>query len=153
MALNKPSKLFVQWHPNSPVQDVTRLLMACKKLFQNVTSLTADDRRVIIQTSYTSSDKKINEKLEPFAGNVRWHRAGPLNETEEAEVDDLFRELAGTPRKSSKPPTKRTSKKRKIVESESDESEVESEEPKPKRKQYFKKRNDPDDFVDDDTSK
>lgn len=151
MALNKPSKLFIQWHPNSPVQDVAKLLMACKKLFQNVTELSADDRRVIIQTSYTSSDKKINERLEPFNGNVRWHRAGPLDEKEEAEVDDLFRQLAGAPSKPPKSSAKRPSKKRKVVETESDESEAEPEEPKPKRKQHFKKRNEFDDFIDDST--
>lgn len=151
MALNKPSKLFIQWHPNSPVQDVAKLLMVCKKQFQNVTEISADDRRVTIQTSYTSSDKKINEKLEIFSGNVRWHRAGPLTEAEEAEVDDIIRQLAGNPRQPPKSSAKRPSKKRKVVETDSDESEAEPEEPKPKRKQHFKKRNELDDFIDDST--
>lgn len=123
--------------------------MACKKIFQNVTSISADDRRVTVQTSYTSSDKKINERLEPFNGNVRWWRAGPLTETEEAEIDDLFRQLNGNPGPVSKSSTSKRGKKRAIVDSDSDEEEDQREKPKPKRKQHFKKRNEFDDFIDD----
>lgn len=142
-ALNKPSAFHVTWHPKSPCQDPAQLKLALQKIFVNVESITVNERRVTIKTSYTSANKTIEKKLQPFNGYVRWNRSGPLSDEQEAQVDNLFDLLAAAP---SIAPTK--SKKRKIMDSSEDEEEI-----KPKvaqRKSGFKKRNAVDDFINDD---
>lgn len=144
MALNKPSKLFFKWHSESPVTDLEVLKLAIFKQFPTG-DVSINGSRVVLQLTYTSSNAKIDSKLEVYSGNIRWSRAGPLSEEEETRVDDLIRQLAAAPKPTS---SKRTTKKRKIASSDEDEAESEPE-VKPKRKQQFKKRAQLDDFSDD----
>lgn len=98
MALNKPSSFLVSWHPESPITDVEKLKLMLMKIFTNVVSIEVKGKRVVVNTTYTSSTKNIEKKLEPFHGNIRWNRAGPLTTEQEEEVDDLFN-LLGNKRK------------------------------------------------------
>lgn len=142
--MNTPSSIHVSWHPKSPVQDVDKLKLMLSKIFANVTSIDVKGGRCTIRTTYTSANKTIEKKLVPFKGNVRWSRAGHLSEEQEKEVDDLFDLLTPVAGPS------KSAKKRKVMDSSEDEEEVVVK--AAKRKPSFKKRDDLDDFINDDDS-
>lgn len=117
MALNKPSKIFISWSVKSPIQDTDKLVLTLKKLFTAVESISIEGKKVVVKTSYTSSNKTIEKKLKPFNGYVNWSRGGTLSAEQEEECDDIFATLGNLASPTS------LKRKRKDTEASSDDEE------------------------------
>lgn len=94
--MNKEGTIYFSWKSTAPpTVKLNHLLAYCKRIFQNVVSITPDveRNRVVVKTSYTFKTETVTTKLNivPSLGqHIKWSSNGSLSTTEEADLDELL---------------------------------------------------------------